>query len=97
MQIQLKVWRQENQGKKGQLVDYSLPSVSPDMSFLEMLDMLNLKDLVLIPHMLTPAPRPEQFDALRFLASREIPIGGIYGGDVLENIGSVAQVPPLRC
>jgi succinate dehydrogenase / fumarate reductase iron-sulfur subunit len=41
MQIQLKVWRQESQGKKGQLVDYSLPNVTPDMSFLEMLDMLN--------------------------------------------------------
>ncbi len=37
--------------------------------------------------------RCEQFDALRFFASCEIPIGGIYGGDVFENIGSVAQVP----
>jgi succinate dehydrogenase / fumarate reductase iron-sulfur subunit len=41
MQIQLKVWRQASQGKKGQLVDYSLPNVTPDMSFLEMLDKLN--------------------------------------------------------
>src|SRR5205807_7588053 len=37
--------------------------------------------------------RCEQFDALRFFASCEISIGGIYGGDVFENIGSVAQVP----
>jgi len=37
--------------------------------------------------------RREQFDALRFLASREIPIRGIYSGDVVKNIRSVAQVP----
>src|ERR1700675_4681588 len=41
MRIQLKIWRQESMVKPGRLVDYSLPSVTPDMSFLEMLDMLN--------------------------------------------------------
>ena len=41
MRIQLKIWRQESKAKRGRLVDYSLPNVSSDMSFLEMLDMLN--------------------------------------------------------
>src|SRR5258708_16279388 len=41
MQIRLKIWRQENRAKQGRLVDYDLPNVEPDMSFLEMLDMLN--------------------------------------------------------
>jgi succinate dehydrogenase / fumarate reductase, iron-sulfur subunit len=41
MRIRLRVWRQENKSKHGQFVDYELPGVSPDMSFLEMLDMLN--------------------------------------------------------
>src|ERR1051326_6198770 len=35
--------------------------------------------------------RREQFDALRFFAPGEIPVGGIYDGDVLENTGFVAQ------
>jgi succinate dehydrogenase / fumarate reductase, iron-sulfur subunit len=41
MRILLKIWRQENRAKPGRLVDYDLPNVDPDMSFLEMLDMLN--------------------------------------------------------
>ncbi|MDX1907678.1 MAG: succinate dehydrogenase/fumarate reductase iron-sulfur subunit [Bacteroidia bacterium] len=43
MTIHLKVWRQKGPQDKGQLVDYSLPNVSPEMSFLEMLDVLNEK------------------------------------------------------
>jgi succinate dehydrogenase / fumarate reductase iron-sulfur subunit len=45
MTITLKIWRQKNRDSRGALVTYSLPGVSPDMSFLEMLDLLNL-DLV---------------------------------------------------
>lgn len=41
MRINLKVWRQKNAQAQGQLVDYALDSVSPDMSFLEMIDVLN--------------------------------------------------------
>ncbi len=43
MSLKLKVWRQENAKSKGQMVDYALDNVSPDMSFLEMLDTLNEK------------------------------------------------------
>ena len=41
MTITLRVWRQGRGAPKGRLVDYEVPDVSPDMSFLEMLDVLN--------------------------------------------------------
>lgn len=40
MNLTLKVWRQGGQ-YKGEFVTYQLPDVNPDMSFLEMLDVLN--------------------------------------------------------
>ncbi|MDT0295215.1 succinate dehydrogenase/fumarate reductase iron-sulfur subunit [Mesonia ostreae] len=43
MEIHLKIWRQKNQASQGGLEDYTLTEVNPEMSFLEMLDMLNLK------------------------------------------------------
>jgi succinate dehydrogenase / fumarate reductase, iron-sulfur subunit len=41
MNFKLKVWRQKNAGDKGKLVDYSIDNVNADMSFLEMVDVLN--------------------------------------------------------
>lgn len=41
MTINLKVWKQKNTGSKGHLEDYTVKNVSPDMSFLEMFDVLN--------------------------------------------------------
>jgi succinate dehydrogenase / fumarate reductase iron-sulfur subunit len=41
MKLKLKVWRQASAQEKGDLVDYEAPDVSPDMSFLEMLDVVN--------------------------------------------------------
>lgn len=41
MTIHLKIWRQENDKKKGDFVGYTVEKVSPDMSFLELLDVLN--------------------------------------------------------
>jgi succinate dehydrogenase / fumarate reductase iron-sulfur subunit len=41
MKLKLKIWRQKNAEDKGQIVDYDMSDVSPDMSFLEMLDVLN--------------------------------------------------------
>jgi succinate dehydrogenase / fumarate reductase iron-sulfur subunit len=41
MRIQLKVWRQPAPSAPGRLVDYVAEGVSPDMSFLEMLDVVN--------------------------------------------------------
>ena len=41
MRITLKVWRQPGPDKPGKLVEYGAENVSPDMSFLEMLDGVN--------------------------------------------------------
>ncbi|HEX7069947.1 MAG TPA: succinate dehydrogenase/fumarate reductase iron-sulfur subunit [Rhodothermales bacterium] len=41
MTIHLKVWRQAGPDAPGKLVDYTVEDVNPDMSFLEMLDVLN--------------------------------------------------------
>ena len=41
MNLTLKVWRQKNAQAAGAFVDYAVSDVSPDMSFLEMLDGLN--------------------------------------------------------
>lgn len=43
MRLSLKIWRQANSLSKGQMVDYELDGVSPDVSFLEMMDQLNDK------------------------------------------------------
>ncbi len=41
MKLHLKIWRQKSAKQKGSLVEYELEDVSPDASFLEMLDKLN--------------------------------------------------------
>ncbi len=41
MNLTLKIWRQKNASDKGSMVDYKVSDISPDMSFLEMLDVLN--------------------------------------------------------
>ena len=41
MNLTLKIWRQKNANDKGSMVDYKVNDISPDMSFLEMLDVLN--------------------------------------------------------
>ena len=43
MKITLKVWRQKNKTDTGKFETYYLEDVSPDMSFLEMFDVLNEK------------------------------------------------------
>ncbi|TNY35152.1 succinate dehydrogenase/fumarate reductase iron-sulfur subunit [Thermomonospora catenispora] len=43
MKITLRVWRQKGPEDEGRMVEYRLDDVSPDMSFLEMLDVLNEK------------------------------------------------------
>ena len=42
MNLTLNVWRQNGPEDKGQIVEYKLKDVSPDSSFLEMIDSLNL-------------------------------------------------------
>src|SRR6478609_8535082 len=41
MKLVLHIWRQPSRNVAGKLVTYQLDRISPDMSFLEMLDVLN--------------------------------------------------------
>jgi succinate dehydrogenase / fumarate reductase iron-sulfur subunit len=41
MKLALKIWRQNNASSPGKMVDYTIDNIEPDMSFLEMLDILN--------------------------------------------------------
>ena len=41
MNFELRIWRQRNAQSRGKLVDYNVSDISPDTSFLEMLDILN--------------------------------------------------------
>ncbi|BCJ51094.1 succinate dehydrogenase [Actinoplanes sp. NBRC 14428] len=43
MDIQVRVWRQSGPSDKGRMVTYDVKDISPDASFLEMLDVLNEK------------------------------------------------------
>ncbi len=41
MDLKLKIWRQKDSRSKGKFVTYDIQNISPDSSFLEMLDVLN--------------------------------------------------------
>jgi len=41
MNLTLRVWRQNDSRSTGRFVEYNAPDISPDMSFLEMLDIVN--------------------------------------------------------
>ena len=41
MNLKLKIWKQKGPKEKGKFVDYTLDNISPNCSFLEMLDILN--------------------------------------------------------
>lgn len=55
MKVTLKIWRQSGPRDKGKLVSYPMEDVSPDMSFLELLDVLN-------EQLLLKGERPVAFD-----------------------------------
>ena len=56
MNLTLKVWRQKNPGDTGRLVTYEARDVIPDMSFLEMLDVVN-------EELMTRGEEPIAFDS----------------------------------
>lgn len=43
MNLTLRIWRQRNRETEGRFESYEMKDVSPDMSFLEMLDVLNIE------------------------------------------------------
>ena len=53
MKFTLHVWRQKNAATKGDFVKYDARDISPDMSFLEMLDVIN-EELILKGDSLSP-------------------------------------------
>lgn len=55
MNLTLKVWRQKNSKEAGNFVAYNLKEISPDMSFLEMFDVLN-------EHLIVKGEEPIAFD-----------------------------------
>ena len=55
MNLTLKIWRQKNAKAKGEIVEYPIKGISPDMSFLEMLDVLN-------SHLISSGEEPVAFD-----------------------------------
>jgi succinate dehydrogenase / fumarate reductase iron-sulfur subunit len=56
MKVRLKVWRQESPKDTGRFEEYSLDNIIPDMSFLEMMDVLNEK-------LLKEGKRPVEFES----------------------------------
>ncbi|MGB3612706.1 MAG: succinate dehydrogenase/fumarate reductase iron-sulfur subunit [Elainellaceae cyanobacterium] len=55
MQITLKIWRQTSPADPGNFIQYTVDSVAPDLSFLEVLDMLN-------EQLTASGDRPVEFD-----------------------------------
>lgn len=55
MKLTLKIWRQKSTASKGQMVDYTIKGIEGDMSFLEMLDVLN-------EELINKGEEPVQFD-----------------------------------
>lgn len=55
MKIYLKIWRQKNANTKGSMVAYTLDGIESDMSFLEMLDVLN-------EELISKGEEPVEFD-----------------------------------
>lgn len=55
MKLNLKIWRQKDANTKGQIKNYHIDGVDGDMSFLEMMDILN-EDLI------TKGEEPVEFD-----------------------------------
>ena len=55
MNLTLKIWRQKSDKEKGKLVTYPVQDISPDMSFLEMFDVLN-------EQLITKGEEPIAFD-----------------------------------
>ncbi|MCG3165715.1 MAG: hypothetical protein POELPBGB_01490 [Bacteroidia bacterium] len=55
MNLLLKIWRQKGPNEQGKIVDYPVTNISEDMSFLEMLDVLN-------DHLVVKGEEPVAFD-----------------------------------
>ena len=80
MTIHLRIWRQAGPDAPGKLVDYTVDDVDPDMSFLEMLDVLN-------EQLIAKGEDPVEFDndcREGICGSCGVMVGGIAHGPARE-------------
>ena len=103
MNLKLKIWRQDDQSNSGQFRDYEISKVSPDSSFLEMLDLLN-------EQLLQKGEEPVAFDSdcregvcgMCSLTINGIPHGGDRGTTTCQlhmrkfNDGDTITIEPFR-
>ena len=103
MNLKLKIWRQDDQSNSGQFRDYEISQVSPDSSFLEMLDLLN-------EQLLQKGEEPVAFDSdcregvcgMCSLTINGIPHGGDRGTTTCQlhmrkfNDGDTITIEPFR-
>ena len=69
MKVTLRVWRQKNSNTPGRMESYELEGVDSDMSFLEMLDLLNEQLDLLSEGVHDAQQRAEELGAEQILAS----------------------------
>lgn len=103
MNLKLKIWRQDDQCNSGQFRDYEISQVSPDSSFLEMLDLLN-------EQLLQKGEEPVAFDSdcregvcgMCSLTINGVPHGGDRGTTTCQlhmrkfNDGDTITIEPFR-
>ena len=103
MNLKLKIWRQDDQSNSGQFIDYEISKVSPDSSFLEMLDLLN-------EQLLQKGEEPVAFDSdcregvcgMCSLTINGVPHGGDRGTTTCQlhmrkfNDGDTITIEPFR-
>ena len=103
MNLKLKIWRQDDQSNSGQFRDYEIGQVSPDSSFLEMLDLLN-------EQLLQKGEEPVAFDSdcregvcgMCSLTINGVPHGGDRGTTTCQlhmrkfNDGDTITIEPFR-
>ena len=103
MNLKLKIWRQDDQSNSGQFIDYEISQVSPDSSFLEMLDLLN-------EQLLQKGEEPVAFDSdcregvcgMCSLTINGVPHGGDRGTTTCQlhmrkfNDGDTITIEPFR-
>ena len=101
MEIKLKVWRQKNKNVKGKLETYDVPGISEDMSFLEMLDVLNERlemkgedPIAFRRAHLARVPRLQAaLDLVRARSDWDTPVPARCGRGVAAQIAEFARMP----
>ena len=86
MKINLKIWRQANPHSEGKFVQYTVPNAHPDMSFLELLDVLN-------EQLISSNQEPVEFDSdcrEGICGSCGLMVNGIAHGD--QKLTAVCQL-----